>query len=224
VTLEETKRKKLLEETARIMAASGVTIDVDDLMNVEQKKQETKKAQQEFRNAVELLLQREHYKHGQIARICGNPTCKQPFITTYCYHQFCSDACANAEFKAHYGVDPRKLTRTKLENPAWQVEPVAAVPAYLTKWLYSFAQDLIAKIEGLSQEEFDSLEADDPVPADLGSPVSSPGATYSSVDNPLEPLDLSPQISSRSPHSASPANPQKSQSTAMNLDLPSLDF
>jgi hypothetical protein len=44
----------------------------------------------------------------------------------------------------------------------WPTELVGAVPAKMTQWLYHWAKDLVQKYEALDQEQFDSLDTDDP--------------------------------------------------------------
>lgn len=158
MTREEAKNQKILAEAMAIAKAMGVDVDAKAVEETKWRRQETEKEKQEFRNGIEVLLSREHFQHATMTKKCKN--CKQIFLTTYCYHWFCCDKCATEDFKKHYGIDPRELTRTVTD---WPMEPVGAVPAKMTKWLYHWAKDLVQKFEDLDQEQFDSLDTDDPV-------------------------------------------------------------
>lgn len=157
MTREDEKNKKVMEEALAIAKAMGVEVDTKELENTKWRKQESEREKLEFRNGIEVLLNREHFQHGTIVRRCKN--CKQQFLTTYCYHWYCCDKCSNEDFKRHYGIDPRKLKRTVND---WPTEIAGAVPAKMTLWLYHWAKDLVQKFEAMDQEQFDSLDTDDP--------------------------------------------------------------
>lgn len=220
MTSDEVKTRRLLEETAKIMEASGVAFDIEAISNIEQAKVESKKTKQEFRNAIEVLLQREHYVHATTVKICKG--CGEKFITTYCYHWFCSDLCAITEFKKHYGFDPRNLTLPRNE---WPIEPTGAVPAKMTKWLFEWAKNLVKKVEELDQTDFENLESDYPEEGETEKSIvfeDSVIVDLSSIEIDLgEPLDedsVIQQESSQEQDLLVPANPQPKQSMPDQLE------
>lgn len=157
---EKEATRKALEVAAAFAAASGVTLDIDSMMSDYRTKAEAEREKAEFRNAVETLLNREHYKHSTMTKRCRN--CKASFITTYCYHWYCSDLCATEDFKRHFGIDPHRLNVPRLENPAWEHELVGAVPSIFTKWLYEYAKWIVLQVESLTQEQQENLSDDFP--------------------------------------------------------------
>lgn len=220
--------KKQLEDLAKIAASHGVSLDMGalskDAEQPELVRLERKKEDLEYRNGIRLLLNRQHYAHSTMARRCG--WCKLPFVTTYCYQQFCSYACEVAEFTEHFKIDPRKLKTPRSE---WQYEPTAYLTSSMTKWLYEFAKQVVSQVESLPAGEAEELPEDYPTDQDLSLdqiPDQSPAAVKEldlsddfDFDEPDEiPQPVPPTLPEvlEEPHLSAPTNlPTK-------LDMPNL--
>lgn len=156
----------------------------------------------DYTNSLEVVINSLHHEHASTMKVCK--FCGEQYITTYCYHQYCSDRCRDLEFRQHFGIDPHTL---QLPPSEWTYEDVGVVPPYFTKRLYEWAKSLTTRFESLTDRDIEELPSGEEEPAQ-GSPgltefLEPPQAIY-------EELHLSPQ-----------ANPPGEPYT---LDFPDFDF
>lgn len=189
---------KLMAQVAEIAKQHDMTIDETPIMHHEFHEEQIKREKAEFATGMEVVLLSRHYAHAVTAKKCG--WCHQTFMTTYCYQMFCSELCANTEFEAHFGVDPKVL---KLPPSFWQYEPVPIAKPALTKALYEYAKHIVQLIESLPDTEYEELPEDsfesEPVEETIDSePTEQPQPTPEVLTIDLVGLDDSPPATPQS--------------------------
>lgn len=149
-----TALEKALLQAAELAEKYGFNLDIEALSSQEEVEEQAKET---YSNALEVIINQMHHKHASEVKTCKQ--CKSNFITTYCYHQFCSDECRTADFIERFGINPSKL---KTPQSFWEYEPVGVVPPVMTKNLYEWAKHLVDQFESLTDQEFEELPETSP--------------------------------------------------------------
>lgn len=144
--------EKALALAAQIAEKNGMSLNTNEILKHDEIQAEKEVAKRVHSNALELVINQLHHQHASMMKTCV--WCKEPFMTNYCYHQFCSDTCRVAEFIDHFKVDPAKL---QLAPSFYVYEEIGVVPVELTKKLVLWAQYIVNQFESLTDQEFESL-------------------------------------------------------------------
>lgn len=182
--------EKVMAIAARIAEENNLDLDTNAIIHHEEIEEERKQNKVQYTNALEVIINQLHHAHASMIKTC--PWCKEKFITTYCYHQFCSDECRTAEFIERFKIDPKMLTPP---HSFWEYENIGVVSTGMTRNLYEWAKHLITLFESMTEQEMETLES-----------LEEPDVSESLVSS--SPVPRSPTTDSREPDSRLLANPQ----------------
>lgn len=207
-----------LSKILEIAGKLGVSVDYDSVVNSEEIETKQKRASEVYSNALETAINSFHHKHASMTKTCL--WCKEKFITTYCYHQFCSDECRVLEFVDHFKIHPDKL---KPPQSFWEYEEPGAIDVEFSAKLYGWAKALIAQFESqYSQDQLENLIEEEQIEDYEEQPVETPLAAF---DDSAFAFDFdtpqTPEFDPQSEGYKAPANPLSTPDTP---DFPALSF
>jgi uncharacterized protein YejL (UPF0352 family) len=207
-----------LSKILEIAGKLGVEVDYDSVVNSEETQSKQKRAAEVYSNALETSINTLHHMHASMTKKCL--WCKETFITTYCYHQFCSDECRVLEFVDHFKIHPDKL---KPPQSFWQYEEPGQVSVEFSAELYGWAKALVAKFESeYSPDQIESLIEEELIAESEKPPVETPLAV---LDDSAFVFDFdTPQTPAIEPPSEDYTVPTNPQSTPYIQDFPALNF
>jgi len=201
--------EKALADAAKIMERYGQSLDTDAIVHADEIAAEKEVKKKANSNALEVIINSLHHAHASTMKLCMY--CGEQYITTYCYHQFCSDRCRTLEFIDRFKIDPAKL---KPPASFWEYEDIGIVSSEMTKRLYGWAKHLVEQYETLlSDEEFENLPETDSVVLERETNVSNQTSSPQSSQT--------PEVATVTEDLESPTSPLQMLG---NLELPVFDF